>query len=104
MGPVAGTRIYKDECVYTYDTPESSNGLYICLNTFLGFSKNYAQAHHKKTGNAVFLHVKRTKRPVTVEEVESPQKITRLAIGVDGGFQGGTKPDEYDEEFKIVIL
>ena len=22
--PVAGTRIYKDECVYTYDTPVST--------------------------------------------------------------------------------
>ena len=27
-------RVYKDECMYSFDTPESPGGLYINLNTF----------------------------------------------------------------------
>lgn len=32
--PGFGDRVYKDECMFTFDTPESPGGLYINLHTF----------------------------------------------------------------------
>lgn len=43
---------------------ESSGGLYICMNTFLGFGKHYVERHFQKTGQRVYLHLKRTRKPV----------------------------------------
>ena len=38
------------------------------------------------------------------EEAPPPKKPTRLAIGVEGGFDGGVEPVEYQEETALVIL
>lgn len=43
---------------------ESEGGLYICMNTFLGFGKQYVERHFNKTGQRVYLHLRRTQRPV----------------------------------------
>lgn len=43
---------------------ESAGGLYICMNTFLGFGKHYVERHFQKTGQRVYLHLKRTRKPV----------------------------------------
>lgn len=43
---------------------ESDGGLYICMNTFLGFGKQYVEKHYQKTGQRVYLHLKRTRKPV----------------------------------------
>lgn len=62
--PKAGDRVHKDECAFSFDTPESEGGLYICMNTFLGFGKQYVERHFNKTGQRVYLHLRRTRRPV----------------------------------------
>lgn len=43
---------------------ESETGLFICLNTFLGWGKDYVLPYSQRTGNCVFLHLKRIKREV----------------------------------------
>lgn len=43
---------------------ESEGGLYICMNTFLGFGKQYVERHFNKTGQRVYLHLRRTRRLV----------------------------------------
>ncbi|XP_044727778.1 ubiquitin carboxyl-terminal hydrolase 5 isoform X3 [Chrysoperla carnea] len=106
--PGAHDKVYKDECVYSFDTPEIETGLYVNLTTFLGFGKDFVDFYYKKTGNAVFLHIKKTKY-----EIESPQqgdgpekKITRLAIGVEGGFnpESGAVKYEVIENYSVVVL
>ncbi|XP_050025606.1 ubiquitin carboxyl-terminal hydrolase 5-like [Dermacentor andersoni] len=59
--PGYSERIYRDECVFSFDTPKSKGGLYICLNTFLGFGQKHVKWHYTKTGNAVYLHLKTMK-------------------------------------------
>lgn len=34
------------------------------MNTFLGFGKQYVEKHYQKTGQRVYLHLKRTRKPV----------------------------------------
>lgn len=88
---------------------ESEGGLYICMNTFLGFGKQYVERHFNKTGQRVYLHLRRTQRPKEEDATSGTgdpprKKPTRLAIGIEGGFDLNKDKFEYDEDVKIVIL
>ncbi|XP_068633085.1 ubiquitin carboxyl-terminal hydrolase 5 [Battus philenor] len=101
--------VYKDECVYSFDNPESETGLFISLTSFLGFGRNYVEQYFQKTGNAVFLHIQREKKPIPEPEVtgDGPEKkITRLAIGVEGGFEpdSGKPKYTYTDHYSVVVL
>ncbi|XP_058466029.1 ubiquitin carboxyl-terminal hydrolase 5 [Malaya genurostris] len=104
--PCANDNVYKEECVYSFDSPESASGLYVSLASFLGFGEPFAEGYAVKTGNKVFLHLKRDKIAVVDSPEEGPEKkITRLAIGVEGGFNPSEqKKYEYKEHYKIIIL
>ncbi|KAI5635784.1 zn-finger in ubiquitin-hydrolases domain-containing protein [Phthorimaea operculella] len=101
--------VYKDECVYSFDNPESETGLYVSLTSFLGFGRNYVEQYFQKTGNAVFLHIRTEKKPVPEPEQtgDGPEKkITRLAIGVEGGFdpESGKSKYTYTDHYAVVVL
>ncbi|CAK1551270.1 unnamed protein product [Leptosia nina] len=107
--PTSQQLIYKDECVYSFDNPESETGLYVSLTSFLGFGRNYVEQYYQKTGNAVFLHIAREKKPIPEPEQtgDGPEKkITRLAIGVEGGFdpECGKAKYTYTDHYNIVVL
>ncbi|KAJ0264582.1 Ubiquitin carboxyl-terminal hydrolase 14 [Hirschfeldia incana] len=93
-------RIYKHECCLSFDTPRSEGGLFVDMNSFLAFGKDYVAWNHEKTGNPVYLHIKET--PKSVPEDRPLKKPTLLAIGVDGGFDNNET--EYEESYSIVIL
>ena len=38
---------------------ESEGGLYVCMNTFLGFGREHVERHYRKTGQSVYMHLKR---------------------------------------------
>lgn len=104
--PNANSKVYKDECVFTFDNPETDTGLYVSLTSFLGLGRDQVERYFSKTGHAVYLHIKTDKR-----EVSSPQqgdgpekKITRLAIGVEGGFDPDVKKYEYEHHYNVVLL
>ena len=48
---------------------ETETGLYVCLNTFLGFGKRYVEKYFRKTGNGVFLHIRRTRKEVGGDKI-----------------------------------
>ncbi|XP_071945976.1 ubiquitin carboxyl-terminal hydrolase 5-like [Antedon mediterranea] len=105
--PQGGDKIYKDECTYSFDNPESENGLYVCMQTFLGFGKAHVLRHYNQTGNPVYLHLKTTKKKIikAPETEEEKAKPTRLAIGVEGGFAGDDSDQyEYEESNSVVLL
>ncbi|KAI7733014.1 hypothetical protein M8C21_025005 [Ambrosia artemisiifolia] len=98
--PEPTNRIYKQECCISFQTPSSEGGLFVDMNTFLAFGKDYVGWNFEKTGNPVYLHIKQTKKPIP--EDRPLKKPTLLAIGVDGGFDN--QEPEYDETYNIVIL
>ncbi|XP_045773142.1 ubiquitin carboxyl-terminal hydrolase 5 isoform X2 [Maniola jurtina] len=107
--PAPQQLVYKDECVYSFDNPESETGLYVSLTSFLGFGRNYVEQYFQKTGNAVFLHILREKIPIPEPEQtgDGPEKkITRLAIGVEGGFDPdcGKPKFTYTDHYNVVVL
>ncbi|AES66751.2 ubiquitin carboxyl-terminal hydrolase [Medicago truncatula] len=80
--PEPTNRVYKQECCLSFDTPD------------------YVGWNFEKTGNPVYLHVKKTKKPVP--EDRPLKKPTLLAIGIDGGFDNNEA--DYEETHNIVIL
>ncbi|XP_037513037.1 ubiquitin carboxyl-terminal hydrolase 5 [Rhipicephalus sanguineus] len=104
--PGHADKVYKDECVFSFDTPESEGGLYVCLNTFLGFSKKFVERRYAKTGDAVYLHLKTIKKEVTDDRPAAKRAApTKLAIGLEGGFDVDLgKKYEYEHHNSLVIL
>jgi len=107
-------KIFKDECLFSFDSPECETGLYVCMEKFYGFGRKYVEDYHRKTGRSLFLHLRQIKR-----EVENPkngpsedgnvaeppaEKVSRLAIGVEGGFDLDTKKYTYEDKNTIVLL
>lgn len=44
---------------------ESEGGLYVCMNTFLGFGREHVERHYRKTGQSVYMHLKRHVKEVS---------------------------------------
>ncbi len=57
-------RVYKDECMFSFDTTESENGLYVCLNRFIGVSKKYLPLYFGKTNSHLYLRIKTWRKEV----------------------------------------
>lgn len=104
--PQKNDKIYKDECVYSFDTPDTSTGLYVNLTTFLGLGQDYVQHYYESTKNPVFLHIKRKRKEIpSKHQGDGPEKkITRLAIGTTDGFTPDQQKYTYHESYQIIIL
>lgn len=105
--PRSGDRVYKSECVFSFDSPESEGGLYVCMSTFLGFGREHVERHYRKTGQCVYMHLKRTiKEKATgasggvVPRRRSPRVIFDLEQNKDFNHEDY----EYEDEAKLVIF
>uniref|UniRef100_A0A3P8WWJ0 Ubiquitin carboxyl-terminal hydrolase n=1 Tax=Cynoglossus semilaevis TaxID=244447 RepID=A0A3P8WWJ0_CYNSE len=103
--PKPGDRVHKDECALSF---ASEGGLYLCMNSFLGFGSQYVDRHSARSGQRAYLHITRTRKSKKEDDANSAsghppkKKPTRLAIGIEGGFD--VEQEQYDEDIKVVIL
>lgn len=78
------------------------------LTSFLGLGHDHVEGYFRKTGNAVFLHIFREKIEIPgSNEVQSDgpeKKITRLAIGVEGGFDPNENKRKYEYKDHLSII
>ncbi|ODQ78695.1 hypothetical protein BABINDRAFT_162396 [Babjeviella inositovora NRRL Y-12698] len=77
--PLPSATVYKDDCMYCFDTPESSSGLDICLTCFQAFSRgdlNHTVEHFAASNHKLFLNLKKTPKP----EPPRPTKIAKLEV------------------------
>lgn len=97
--PTTHSKIYKDECVLSFDSPYSSTGLFINLQTF--FSYNVEQYLHNSviTGNKLYLH-EQWKQIPTQETEETP---ILLGIDIIGGFSSSQK-FEIQKTHSLVVI
>ncbi|XP_051133829.1 ubiquitin carboxyl-terminal hydrolase 14 [Andrographis paniculata] len=98
--PEPTNRIYKEECCISFDTPKSDGGLFVDMNSFLAFGKDYVRWNFEKTGNPVYLHITETQK--LASEDRPSKKPTRLAIGIEGGFDNNDPV--YEPSYEIVVL
>ncbi len=69
--PGPGDSVHKDECLVSYVTPESPDGLYICLSKFVGLSRAHVEQYSANTGSLLFLHARTIKTRKKKEEATS---------------------------------
>ena len=46
--------VYNDECMLSFDTLLSADGLYVSLTSFQGFGAEHVALDHEKTGNRLY--------------------------------------------------
>lgn len=102
--PTGGDRVHKNECAYCFDTPVSDGGIYVCLRSFVGLSPKYLQMHVQKTKSRTFLNILKVPKEEPAEKDEpSAKKPTKMAIGVEGGFDAEPDKIEYDEVNFLIV-
>eukprot|EP00798_Chlamydomonas_sp_ICE-L_P030886 gene30886-35934_t len=92
--PGASDKVFKEECLFSFDSPESEGGLYISLSSFQGFGKEFVQLDHERTGNVLYLHEK-WRRKSTPEN---------LALGGEGGFNVGQPQFRLEKSTTLVVM
>lgn len=101
-------RVYKDECIYSYDTPESDDGLYICMKSFEAVGSEFLNYYFERYGHAVYLNHRRLKYKLNKPETcsENTVKPKRLAIGLEGGFDPDASSKDYriEDTYSLLIL
>uniref|UniRef100_A0A2K5F844 ubiquitinyl hydrolase 1 n=1 Tax=Aotus nancymaae TaxID=37293 RepID=A0A2K5F844_AOTNA len=108
--PRSGDRIYKSECAFSFDSPthrmNSEGGLYVCMNTFLAFGREHVERHFRKTGQSVYMHLKRHVREVRGASGGTLPKRRNSKIFLDLDTDDDLNSDdyEYEDEAKLVIF
>ncbi|RKP21674.1 ubiquitinyl hydrolase [Rozella allomycis CSF55] len=79
VAPTTYSNVYKEECLLCFETPESLNGIDVCLTCLQSGcsgpeTMNHTSLHHEKTGHKLYLNIKKIKL------VEPPKKITKLVV------------------------
>uniref|UniRef100_A0A8C4U9E8 Ubiquitin carboxyl-terminal hydrolase n=1 Tax=Falco tinnunculus TaxID=100819 RepID=A0A8C4U9E8_FALTI len=105
--PKSGDRVYKTECAFSYDSPDSEGGLYVCMNTFLGFGREHIERHYRKTGQCVYLHLKRhviEKVPGASGGALPKRRNAKLFLDLETNSDLNSDDFEYEDEAKLVLF
>ncbi|CBK21960.2 uncharacterized protein [Blastocystis hominis] len=108
----SSTLVYKEECVYCFSKWDQNKGIDVCLTCYQGFctgSAEHSRFHFKKSGHPLYLRLFRHELPspapasTSAENADScPEKLTKLAIGVEGG---ALPPSPiYETDMQVVCL
>ncbi|RXM28244.1 Ubiquitin carboxyl-terminal hydrolase 13 [Acipenser ruthenus] len=105
--PRIGDRVFKSECAFSYDSPESEGGLYVCMNTFLGFGREHVERHYRKTGQCVYMHLKRTMKEKATGASGGAiprRKNGKVFLDLDLNCDFNGDDYEYEDEARLVIF
>jgi len=104
--PSAHEKVYKDECLFSFDSPFSDGGLYVNLVTLQGYGSEYFMMDAAKTGSCLYLHEKWFQVPIVPAPGEgggAAEEPTKLAIGIAGGFITEAKFELVKEHHFVVV-
>jgi ubiquitin carboxyl-terminal hydrolase 5/13 len=103
--------VHKDECTFSFDTPESPGGLYTSLTTWRSFGRDYVSAEFARSGHPLFLKqvFRRVAKPANCDPEMSdasaaPATPEKLAIGVAGGFDVDTPKFDVVKKYSLVVM
>eukprot|EP00210_Caulerpa_lentillifera_P003073 g2935.t1 len=98
-------KVYKEECMFSYDTPLSEGGLYLNLNSLQAFGEEYVDLDFQRNQFPLYLHESWTRIPLPEEELEKLEaKPERMAIGVEGGFQVDKDKFTIEKNFSLILF
>eukprot|EP01091_Cochliopodium_minus_P014742 TRINITY_DN5055_c1_g1_i1.p1 TRINITY_DN5055_c1_g1~~TRINITY_DN5055_c1_g1_i1.p1 ORF type:complete len:781 (+),score=295.31 TRINITY_DN5055_c1_g1_i1:1-2343(+) len=105
--PQYNSNVYKEECTLCFKNQTNEDGIYVCLTCYNGGCKEHGLQHAKKFDHQISLNIKKTLKKEEKEEIEGevkspPKKITKLAIGKEGGAELPTER-QYDISSNVVF-
>eukprot|EP00178_Gracilaria_changii_P026292 TRINITY_DN808_c0_g2_i1.p2 TRINITY_DN808_c0_g2~~TRINITY_DN808_c0_g2_i1.p2 ORF type:complete len:849 (+),score=127.98 TRINITY_DN808_c0_g2_i1:13335-15881(+) len=105
--PMRHDRVFKNECMFSFDTPESPSGLYTSLTTWQSFGADFVNRDYEKRKNPLYL--KQVWKRVRVEEAKDvdmsdKSEPSKMAIGMEGGFDIDKKPHERHVTNYLVVF
>jgi len=94
--------VLNTECVFTFYSPfTKTKGIVVNMCTFIGTVEEMAL---KEAKNGIFLRiVKEKKERARIKDLKE-KKVSKLGIGVEGGFESEDSKYEILENYSIVIL
>ncbi|EER17206.1 ubiquitin specific protease 5, putative [Perkinsus marinus ATCC 50983] len=109
--PQFGDTVHNDSCVLSMDTPlYPVEGLYVSLEEgWKGYGRPFLDVdinNHdisSASGAVVYLHINTKLIPKKKEDDDEEKEPTKLAIGVQGGFDGG-KDYEEEKDYRIAVV
>lgn len=100
--PTLGDKLYKDECMFSFDTALSPYGLFTSLTTFQSFGRDYVVADFERHRHPLYLRQRFRHVRKSVEKAEANgSEPTKVAIGVSGGFSLENEPYEVVKSYSI---
>lgn len=100
--PSSRDKVYKDECMFSFDSPFSETGLYVNLVTCYGYSEAHFLQDALKTGHVLYLHEKWDQVPIQNSELNQVVP-SELAIGTATGFMTESKFEIIKSHSLVVI-
>ena len=101
--------VLNSECCFTFHSPyTTAKGILVNLNTFMGTCQDMAMSKDSSGSNSKELFVRIVKQRVQKKDNEDAngdnKTPTKLAIGVEGGFQ--TEEDKYEDitTYSVVVM
>lgn len=97
--------VHKSECVFTFHNPYTRpSGIVVNLNTFIGTIEELAfqEIDNDNDQQGLFLRIVKTRIPKSQEDQVEKDQVTKLGIGIEGGFQS----EKFDTEtvYSVVVL
>ncbi|KFV85945.1 Ubiquitin carboxyl-terminal hydrolase 13, partial [Struthio camelus australis] len=86
---------------------DSEGGLYVCMSTFLGFGREHVERHYRKTGQCVYMHLKRhviEKVPGASGGALPKRRNAKLFLDLEANGDLSSDDFEYEDEAKLVIF
>ncbi|CAB3407139.1 unnamed protein product [Caenorhabditis bovis] len=96
--PSGTTKIFKDECLYCYNNPQSHDGLFISFADYHSVCRKHLSSYVEKTNNKLFLQLetKKIAREQNSHTGEPSNKISKLTIQDEPFF-------DFDDAYHIII-
>lgn len=102
--PSALDKVYREECVLCFHTPFAEKGLYVSLVSHLGFCAEHVLPYRRRTDHLLYLRQRSTKVPIEKDPSSAQDAPTKLALGVEGGFDLDVERFDEKKELAIVAL
>lgn len=98
-------KVYKDECMYSFASPESTDGIFVNMNNWQGVGARFLELDHQRTGTFLYYNEEHQRVPLPEEAVEAQEAApTKMAIGGDQGFHVNKKLYEISKVCRLVIM
>ncbi|KAJ8902687.1 hypothetical protein NDN08_006007 [Rhodosorus marinus] len=102
--PDARIRVLKSECLFSFDSPLSENGLFTSLSTFQSVGYDYLDLYLRKTGSRLYLQTKLVRR--RKDQQDEGDNGPTMTQNSTGGVKLQLKDDVFDEttSFSIFLM